>query len=280
MPSLTPCGEIARRNDPDRFLCALFAPPARRDHVFSLLAFEHEIAKTRSVVSEPMLGQIRLQWWREALDGIYGRRPRRHDVIEALAAAILAFQLPRPLLDGMIDAREDTLERSPADLEGLIRHADRTGGALADLWLRVVWPDPATPSAAILAATRDSGIAYALVGTLRAAAALGREGMSVLPADMLPESDRAAAQSGRDTPGIAAAAQRILAAADAKLAVTRDGARAIPRSARSAVLQATLARRYALRLARDEHRVFAARRSAASPMRPIWLLWAVATGRI
>ena len=99
MPQLSYCGEEVRRHDPDRFLAALFTPEDRREAVFALLAFNLEVAKTREVVSDPMLGQIRLQWWREALDGAYAGTPRAHQVVEPLAAAIAAHGLSRARLD-------------------------------------------------------------------------------------------------------------------------------------------------------------------------------------
>ncbi|MBL8669056.1 MAG: squalene/phytoene synthase family protein [Alphaproteobacteria bacterium] len=279
MGALTPCGVISRRHDSDRFLCALFAPPGRRDHVFALIAFEHEIAKTRSVVSEPMLGQIRLQWWRDAIDSVFAGHPRKHEVVEGVDLAVRSAGLPRALFEGMIDARENELEGPPPDLQSLVRHADATGGALAALWLHVLWPDRGGPPETAIAVARDAGAAFALVGTLRAAAALAAEGRQVIPTALLPETARAQAQAGRDCAEIAAAAQQILDVARARLAVTRNAAGDLPGSARSAVLQAVLARRYAAEIARDEHRLFGRRRGAPSPWRPIWLAWAAARGR-
>jgi phytoene synthase len=55
---------LVRRHDPDRFLTSLFAPPAQRDALLTLYAFNHELARAREVISEPPLALIRLQWWR------------------------------------------------------------------------------------------------------------------------------------------------------------------------------------------------------------------------
>src|SRR3546814_13116142 len=59
---LSPCGALVERHDPDRYLASLFAPEAQREDLFALYAFNYEVAKTAEVVSEPMIGQIRLQW--------------------------------------------------------------------------------------------------------------------------------------------------------------------------------------------------------------------------
>ena len=88
MAPSTPVDRLAaelRRVDYDRYLCALFASPGPRAGMIALYAFSHEVAKISEVVSEPMLGEIRLQWWREAIDGIYDGVARRHDAVEALA---------------------------------------------------------------------------------------------------------------------------------------------------------------------------------------------------
>ena len=60
---------LVRRHDPDRFLTALFAPPEKRDALLTLYAFNHELARAREAVSEPPLALIRLQWWREVVEG-------------------------------------------------------------------------------------------------------------------------------------------------------------------------------------------------------------------
>src|ERR1041385_2992054 len=61
----SPLAALCRRHDRDRYQTALFAPADRREALFALYAFNYEIARVREIVSEPMLGQIRLQWWRE-----------------------------------------------------------------------------------------------------------------------------------------------------------------------------------------------------------------------
>ncbi|MGQ0675605.1 MAG: phytoene/squalene synthase family protein, partial [Rhodospirillales bacterium] len=110
---LSYCGGEVRRHDPDRFLCALFAPAERREDLLALAAFNLELARVRELVSEPMLGRIRLQWWREALGEIYSGMPRRHAVIQPLHETIKRRGLDRALLDRMIDARESDMDGKP-----------------------------------------------------------------------------------------------------------------------------------------------------------------------
>src|SRR5271163_3052970 len=86
---LSPAAAITRRHDRDRFQTALFAPAARREALFALYAFNYEIARVREAVTQPMLGQIRLQWWRENIAAAFeGGGRRHHPVVEPLAATI------------------------------------------------------------------------------------------------------------------------------------------------------------------------------------------------
>lgn len=115
MPILTPAMiDDAARLDPDRTLATSFARPEARNGLISLILFNHEIARVADVVSEPGLGHIRLHWWREVVEQIYTGAPlRRHPVAEALAATVHSHNLPRSLLDSMIDARMLDLEAQP-----------------------------------------------------------------------------------------------------------------------------------------------------------------------
>src|ERR1700760_376712 len=97
-----------RRHDPARFLTALCAPPEKRDALFTLYAFNHELARAREVVSQPPLALIRLQWWREVVEGA----SRRHEVAEPLRAAIDRGELLAEDLLSVIEARE--IEAEPA----------------------------------------------------------------------------------------------------------------------------------------------------------------------
>jgi len=162
--SLSYCGETVRRHDPDRFLLSLFAAPQQREALWALYAFNHEIAKTREVVTETQLGLIRLQWWRDALAGVYekGQVPE-HQILQPLAQAIRQCDLPRELFDNLVYAREFDLEdRLPANMEGMVHYADFTSTPLLRLSLNVL--DEAHEEKDI----RSAGIFYALTGLLRA----------------------------------------------------------------------------------------------------------------
>ncbi len=165
-----------RRHDPDRFLTALFAPPERRGALFALYAFNHELARAREVTSEPALALIRLQWWREVVEGAR----RRHEVATPLAAALDAGALHVPDLLTMIEAREAEAEPSiptRAAWEATVRAA---AGTLAVAAGRALGAE-----AALLPRLADLGTAYGVGGQLRNVAVLARHGRCLLPEDML-----------------------------------------------------------------------------------------------
>jgi NADH dehydrogenase [ubiquinone] 1 alpha subcomplex assembly factor 6 len=126
--ALSPVALLVRRHDRDRFQTALFAPAAEREALFALYAFNYEIARVRESVSEPMLGQIRLQWWREAIDAVYGAAtPRRHEVVEALGVVVRARALSRNHFARLIDSRERDLDDAPPKtLAALEEYAEGT----------------------------------------------------------------------------------------------------------------------------------------------------------
>ena len=137
MPSLSPCASLVRERDHDRFLCGLFAPADVREDLYAVEAFELEIARIRSTASEPLLGQIRMQWWRQALDDAFaGTRPARHPVVEAVSTAIRRRPLARNAFEGLLDTRARDLEPTlPESLEVALERAGSLGTSLADLRL-------------------------------------------------------------------------------------------------------------------------------------------------
>src|ERR1700761_6769468 len=69
---------LIRRVDPDRWLSSRFiADPAVRAEVVAVYAFDNELARAPRVASSALLGEMRLTWWREALEEIYEGRPVR-----------------------------------------------------------------------------------------------------------------------------------------------------------------------------------------------------------
>src|ERR1043165_8072550 len=95
-----------RRVDEDRWLASRFAPGNTRARLIAVYALNNEIARTADVVTQVQIGDIRLQWWREALAEMFAGKPvRAHPVLRAIAQAHAQTPLPQMLMEGLIDAR-------------------------------------------------------------------------------------------------------------------------------------------------------------------------------
>ena len=239
---LSPCAAIVRRHDPDRFLTALFAPPAGRDALFVLYAVNHELARAREVVSNPMAALIRLQWWREVAEGAR----RRHEVAGPLGEALDAGRLQAADLLAMIDGRE--AETEPMETEAAFRdYLQATAGGVAAAAGRALGADgPA------LDALRDLGAAYGAAGVLRSVPALARQSRCVLPEDLLARHGLRPEDVIADPDRAALAEVRAHVAATASGWLDAGRACRLPKQAIAAALPAVLAARD---LARPRHGV-------------------------
>jgi len=246
-----------RRHDRDRYLTTLFAPAERRGALIALYAFNFEVAKTREIVREPLLGRIRLQWWRESIDAIYRGAPlRQHEVIAPLAAAIRRHDLTRYHFDRLIDAREaDLADEPPADLAALERYADDSAARVVRLALEIL----DTRDAESTEAGRDVGIAWSLVGLIRALPVHAGLRRLSLPADLVAETglDMARFLEAKPSPALSRIVEHLAARAREHLAAARARHAAVARGAVPALLTARLAEFHLARFARAGYDPFA-----------------------
>ena len=171
------CQDMVEEEDHRRYLSLLFAPAHARPALFALYAFNLELAKTRDSVSEPMIGEIRLQWWREALDGIVDGQVRDHPVVTALADTADVQHLRSDLMQ-MIDARtHDLYDEGLENLGALWAYIDDTGASLGRCAAQILGAKEG-PSMACAGA---AGSAYAASGLLLAMAYEFANGRQALP---------------------------------------------------------------------------------------------------
>jgi 15-cis-phytoene synthase len=233
---LSPLGETLRRHDPDRFLTVLFAPAEHRETLITLYAFNHELARARDVASQALLALIRLQWWREVVEG----DARAHEVATPLLAMIADGRLDRPALLALIDAREAEVDGDLPTLDAwrgwLLAGA---GGLAVAAGQALGVGDPA-----LLDGLRLRGAAYGVGGLLRSRLVLSAQGRAPWPGDLLAEHDltpEAAAANPADPAMLAIFG--VLAAEGRnwlRQAATRPS---VPRSVVAAALPGVLARR-------------------------------------
>ena len=278
---LSYCADAVRQHDPDRFLTVLFAPPARREALFALYAFNVEVAKIREVVSEPMLGEIRLQWWREAIEGAYAGTPRRHAVVEPLCKAIQAENLTRKHFDRLIEARALDLGEEPPDtMERLTAYAEGTSGTLIWLAHEVLGGGDATRGVG-RDIGRDVGIAWALTGLLRALPYHLRAKRVYLPVDMIERHGVAMRDlmELRGSDAIRRAVADIAAEARKRLQSARRLRATVPRRALPALLVARLADIYLRKLGAVGYDPFDSRLAVPAPFKGLRLWGGSLLGR-
>ncbi len=271
---LSYCAELVRKAAPDRWLATLFAPAAAREPLFALYAFDHEIGKVRHVVSQPMAGLIRLQWWREALDAIENGRPPAHPVAQALGTVVRGAPVVRVRLDAAIAARERELEEPPpADLGALERELEGSAATIVQAALLILGAD----DPAALEVGRKVGLAVGLADRLRELETDRRQRRLLLSVGEL-------ARQGIDPDGADGADQKLepvirrLATRGLEhLGAARAERRPVPRAALAALLPGTLAGEHLRWRRRTGSAVAAGRRR--SPLAPLRLLWRHARGR-
>lgn len=268
-----------RQHDRDRYQTALFAPAARREALFALYAFNYEIARIREAIREPMLGLMRLQWWRDALDEIYaGKSPRRHEVVTPLACAIAAHNLSKTHFIALLDARaQDMEELPPGSLPALENYVAATSGSLILLALEVL----GVREAKAAETGRAAGIAYALAGLLVAAPFHAQRRRIYLPAALTAQHGVDLERSLfalKSSPGLAAVARDIADCARRHLDAVRRHRGAVPRAAIPALLHAVLAEHRLRRLETVDHNLFDPKLAAEDTLQSLRLAWAALRG--
>ncbi|MCW5697766.1 MAG: phytoene/squalene synthase family protein [Bauldia sp.] len=257
MDTYAAAADIVRQHDRDRYLADLFAPEAARKHLFALHAFDVETARIRYAVSEPMLGEIRLQWWRDVLTG--KGEGGGHPVAAALLETIRTFGLPLAAFDALLAARVFDLYADPmpslADLEG---YAGETTSALIQLGALVLagGSDPGSAEAA-----GHAGVAILLARLIARLPEDARRRQMFLPKALFLAHGVEVEQVYDRTagPGLVAALGELRAIARRHVAAAEAAMTALPRSVGPAFLPLALVEP---ELQRQE-------RHAARPLQPL-----------
>jgi phytoene/squalene synthetase len=240
--------ELVARADPDRYVAALFVSPARRRGLLALYAFNHEVGRIREIVHEPLVGHIRLSWWREQIAAIYEKRAVTVPLTLALAETVEAFALPRALFDAHLDARGLDFEEAPfADEAALEAYAASTAGSLMQLAARVCGAESRADAAA-----REAGVAVAYPGFIRSLAFDAAQRRCRLPLEWLEAESFSAEDvfATKMTPALRRLVERLAVAARLHLAAARTAS--FPTAAIAALAPAALAGSYLRQAARAD----------------------------
>jgi len=266
------CEALVRAADKDRFLATLFAPAERRGALFALYAFNVEIARVRDAIRDPIAGEIRLQWWSEALAGAGRGDVAANPVAAALLATVAQYGLSIGLLRGILEARRfDLYDEPTATLAELENYADGVSCNLVRLTMRILGADSAPDMLAMAA-----GQAQAIAGLLKALPAHAARGQLYVPLEILQRhgADRTAALSGPATPPLRAALAELRGVARDHLARGRDLIDKAPPACIPALLPVALVGATLDRMERPDYDPFAAVEIAQ--WRRQWLIWRAA----
>ncbi|MFD1226950.1 phytoene/squalene synthase family protein [Pseudochrobactrum kiredjianiae] len=177
------CLQFLRQSDFDRYLAVLYAPEDKRPALAALYAFNAEIARIRDVVHDALPGEVRLQWWRDLINGTEHGAVTGNPVAALLLQAIQDYQLPRSVFDAYCEARIFDLYNdampSRNDLEG---YCGETACAILQMAAMILDADAAKSSAEL---SGHAGVAQAVSGLLRLMPLHRRRGQVYVPEDML-----------------------------------------------------------------------------------------------
>jgi phytoene synthase len=262
---------LVRQRDRERYWSALFAPSAKRSGLHALYAFNAELDHILSTVSEPMAGQIRLQWWRDVIDLAAPGTKTGNPLADALSAAIVEHDLSKDRLIGMVDGRIPVMFGDPpADDHALKDMLLQTDGALFELAAAILGDRSETAQQA----AAEAGIAYGLTGRLLKLPFLVARQKLFLPSSYLESRgiDLAEVQRGETTPALGAALADLRGVASRALTHFRSVAPGLDRAAWPAFLHLTLVKPYLRAMAApgyDPLRTIV----SINPMRRFWRIW-------
>jgi len=260
------CAELVRTADRDRFVASLFAPADRRGALHALYAFNVEVARVRDVAHAALPGEIRLQWWSEAVNGERADEAHANPVATALLSTIERHRLPAKRLIDLIEAHRFDLYDDPiagvADLEA---YALRTSSTLFTLAVQILAGVEAE------AVTEPAGIAFAITDLLQSFPRHVARRQLFVPVELLErhEVHLHDVYAGRSSVGLKAAVAELRVLARRNLIAASAPLSALPQEAVPALLPLALVRRALDRMEAADP--FAP--GEIPPWRRQWLMW-------
>jgi 15-cis-phytoene synthase len=263
------CAELVRTSDRDRFIASLFAPAERRGALHALYAFGAEMARVREAAHAALPGEIRLQWWAEAINRERDGEANANPVAAALLATMERYHLRRDVLLDLIEARRfDLYEDTMRTLDDLETYLQRTTSPLISLAASIL------AGAEFEAVAAPAGIASGITQILRAFPVQVALRQLYLPTEMLEQHQVRVHDvfAGRSSPGLVAVVAALRDVARHHLARAGQELKALPHEAIPALLPLAVVRPWFDRLERRDP--FAPIELA--PWRRQWLIWRAA----
>ncbi len=264
------CADLVRSHDFARYASTLFVPAAERRALLALYAFNVEIFRIRDQVSQPLPGEVRMQWWTDLLAGAGRGGVEGNPVAAELLLAIRNFDLPAEPLSRLIDEHQFDLYNDPmptlAALEGYVHE---TSSALFALAARVMAP----PSAEIEHAARHAGFAQGFVQVIDSLSRDAARRQLFLPLQFLQShgSSMEKVFARKQTPKTRAAIDQLIGEARRHLQTAFELLPEVPPTVRLVFLPLAQVRRDLARMARADNDPFVP--YVRSRFSILWTLW-------
>jgi len=264
------CADLVRTHDFARYASTLFMPADQRRALLAIYAFNVEISRVRDHVSQPLPGEMRLQWWTDMLAGAGHGGIEGNPVAAELLQVIRDHRLPVDPLSRLIDEHQFDLYNDPmpsmAALEGYVND---TSSALFSLVARVA----ARPSEAIDHLARHAGLAQGLVQVIATLPWDAARRQLFVPLQLLESHGSGIEQFflGKQTPQARAAIDQLIGEARGHLKTAFELLAGVPPEVRPVFLPLALVRRDLMRMSRADSDPFVPR--IPSRFRTLWTLW-------
>ncbi|UQR67562.1 squalene/phytoene synthase family protein [Bradyrhizobium sp. C-145] len=274
--SATFCADLVRSHDFPRYVTTLFVPAAERRALLALYAFNAEIVRIRDQVSQPLPGEIRLQWWTDMLSGHVHGSAEGNPVAAELLRAIRDYDLPVEPLPLLADEHQFDLYNDPmptmAALEGYLA---ATSSALFALAARIMAP----PSEAAEHLARHAGLAQGIVQVIANLPRDAAHRQLFLPQQVLASHNCNTEDvfAGKETPSLRAVLDQLAGEARQHLTTASSLLPQVPPSVRPAFLLLSQTRADLKRLSKPGRNPFAPQ--PASRLRTLWMLWRASRSR-
>ena len=264
------CADLVRSHDFVRYASTLFMPATQRRALLALYAFNVEISRVRDHISQPLPGEMRLQWWTDMLAGAGHGGIEGNPVAAELLRVIRDYRLPVEPLSRLIDEHQFDLYNDPMpSMAALESYISDTSSALFLLGARVV----SNPSETIDHLARHAGLAYGLMQVIATLPWDAARRQLFVPLQLLEQhgSSMEDVFSGKQTPKARAAIDQLIGEARGHLETAFELLASVPPEVRPVFLPLALVRRDLKRMSRADSDPFAPR--IPSRFRTLWTLW-------
>jgi phytoene synthase len=270
------CADLVRTHDFVRYASTLFMPGPERRALLAIYAFNVEVSRVHEQVSQPLPGEMRLQWWTDTLTGTGHGGVEGNPVAAELLQAISNHRLPVAPLSRLIEEHQFDLYNDPMPSMGALEgYLDATASALFTLAARVV----ARPSEEIDHLARHAGLAQGMAQVMAALARNAARQQLFLPLQLLQQhgSSKEEVFAGKQTPNIRAAIDQLAGEAQTHLTTGLELLADVPPEVRAIFLPLACVQRELNLMTRADTDAFVP--GTASRLRILWTLWRAARSK-